>query len=83
MDFRMTEKTPEEQARDAAEFSLEVERQKKIALLVAGKLNFPEAEALTHELCEQGDVRQRLEDARAEKESRERGARIRAGTYRA
>jgi hypothetical protein len=75
----MTEKTREENAVNAAEFALEVERQRKIALLKAGKLSPFEAESLTAELCAVGDAGRRRVAEQAERDSREIGARLRAG----
>ena len=67
--------TPLEQAEhDAA-----VERERKMILFREGKLSFHEAEQITAQLCSQGDQLRREQAEQAEREARQRGARLRAG----
>jgi hypothetical protein len=67
-------------AREQAEFNARVKREEKMILFREGKLSFLEAEQITAELCAQGDQLRREEAEQAEREARERGARLRAGS---
>jgi hypothetical protein len=62
-----------------AAFNDAVRREERLNLLRAGKLSHIEAELLTAELCAQGDATKREAEEKAEKASRELGARLRAG----
>jgi hypothetical protein len=79
MDFRMTDKTIEEQAREAAQFQLAAERERKLELLRRGELPFNEAEKLTFEECAKGDAERQKRHLELLREERQRGARLRAG----
>jgi hypothetical protein len=62
------QKTAEQNAYNAAQFALAIERERKLELFRQGKLSDHEAELITRELCRVGDDVKAAKARQAEKE---------------
>jgi hypothetical protein len=73
-------KKAEKRAIKQAELDRLVAHEKRLAAFRDGKLSYYDAEELTQQLCGAGDALKRQAAEKLEKEKRELGARLRAGT---
>jgi hypothetical protein len=77
---RLMGKKAEKRAIKQAEFDERLEHEKRVRAFRDGRLNRFDAEELTQQLCAQGDAAKRAQAEQDEREKRELGARLRAGT---